>query len=405
MLALRDPIHVYVRADELESAVLRTRPLQRLRWVRQLGLAHLVFPGAEHSRFSHALGAMELAGRVYDALAEKSPDLLDTDPRCPERRRVRLAALVHDVGHAPFSHSAEELFEDGLSHEDMTLRLLRTPELARALEPGASDGVTVEHVARILNGQGAETERLLAQVVSGELDVDKMDYLLRDSLYCGVRYGNYDLGRLLETIVPLRDPATREWGIGIDEGGVHALEALVLARYYMFTQVYFNVTGKVLELHLNEWLAGEGLRWPADPELFLGHDDLDVWSAMRRSPSPHARAIVDREHYLLAFETREHLTAAERDDFTTLVEETRAHFPPGDLLVSNSAKDPHRLSETRVLVRDRDGGLEPMERVSHFIRHLTRIERFRVYARPERADAVRAFLRGRWTQAAQEGAV
>ena len=83
--------------------------------MRQLGLAHLVFPGAEHSRFSHALGAMELAGRVYDALAEKAPDLLDADPRCPERRRVRLAALLHDVGHAPFSHSAEELFEDGLS--------------------------------------------------------------------------------------------------------------------------------------------------------------------------------------------------------------------------------------------------------------------------------------------------
>ena len=146
MLALRDPIHVYVRADELEAAVLATRPLQRLRWVRQLGLAHLVFPGAEHSRFSHALGAMELAGRVYDALAEKAPDLLDSDPRCPERRRVRLAALLHDVGHAPFSHSAEELFEEGLSHEDMTVRLLRLPEVAAAMAGGARQGVTVDAV-------------------------------------------------------------------------------------------------------------------------------------------------------------------------------------------------------------------------------------------------------------------
>jgi HD superfamily phosphohydrolase len=396
MLALRDPIHVYVRADDTEAAVLRTRPVQRLRWVRQLGLAHLVFPGAEHSRFSHALGAMELAGRVYDALAERAPDLLDADARCPERRRVRMAALLHDVGHAPFSHSAEELFEDGLSHEDMTVRLLRTPEVVAALG-GAAREVTVEGVERILTGRGAETERLLAQIVSGELDVDKMDYLLRDSLYCGVRYGNYDLGRLLETIAPLRDPATREWNIGIDEGGVHALEALVLARYYMFTQVYFNVTGKVLELHLNEWLAGEGIRWPSDPARFLEHDDLGVWTAMRRSASPHARAIVERDHFVLAFETREHLTAAERDGFTALQEEARARFDPGDLLVSNSAKDPHRLSETRVLVRDRDGGLEPMQQVSHFIRHLTRIERFRVYARPGRAEEVRAFLRSRWS--------
>ena len=294
MLALRDPIHVYVRADALETAVLATRPLQRLRWVRQLGLAHLVFPGAEHSRFSHALGAMDLAGRVYDALAEKAPDLLDADPRSPERRRVRLAALLHDVGHAPFSHSAEELFEDGLSHEDMTVRLLHTTEVEAAIDRGAGAGVTAGGVERILTGRGTEIERLLAQIVSGELDVDKMDYLLRDSLYCGVRYGNYDLGRLLETITPLRDPATLEWGIGIDEGGVHALEALVLARYYMFTQVYFNVTGKVLELHLNEWLASEGMRWPADPERFLEHDDLGVWSAMRGSASPprarHRRA-------------------------------------------------------------------------------------------------------------------
>jgi HD superfamily phosphohydrolase len=399
MLALRDPIHVYVRADDLEAAVLATRPLQRLRWVRQLGLAHLVFPGAEHSRFSHALGAMELAGRVYDALAEKAPDLLDTDPRNPERRRVRLAALLHDIGHAPFSHSAEELFEDGLSHEDMTARLLHMPEIESAVDR-AGHGVDADSVERILTGRGAEVERLLAQIVSGELDVDKMDYLLRDSLYCGVRYGNYDLGRLLETITPLRDPATLEWGIGIDEGGVHALEALVLARYYMFTQVYFNVTGKVLELHLNEWLASEGIRWPATPERFLQHDDLAVWSAMRGSASHHARAIVERDHYALAFETREHTTAAERESFLALVEEARARFDSGDLLVSNSAKDPHRLGETTVLVRDRDGALGKMQDVSHFIRHLTRIERFRVYARPQRADAVRAFLRARWTPAA-----
>jgi HD superfamily phosphohydrolase len=397
MLALRDPIHVYVRADDLEAAVLATRPLQRLRWVRQLGLAQLVFPGAEHSRFSHALGAMELAGRVYDALAEKAPDLLDADRRSPERRRVRLAALVHDVGHAPFSHSAEELFEDGLSHEDMTIRLLHTPEVEAAIDRAGIDGVDAASVERILTGRGAEIEPLLAQIVSGELDVDKMDYLLRDSLYCGVRYGNYDLGRLLETITPLRDPATLDWGIGIDEGGVHALEALVLARYYMFTQVYFNVTGKVLELHLNEWLAGEGIRWPADASRFLEHDDLGVWAAMRRSTSHHARAIVERDHYALAFETREHTTAAERESFLALVEEARARFEPGDLLVSNSAKDPHRLGEVTVLVRDRDGALEKMQDVSHFIRHLTRIERFRVYARPERADAVRAFLRARWT--------
>ena len=376
--------------------------MQRLRWVRQLGLTHLVFPGGEHSRFSHALGAMELAGRVYDALAEKAPELLEPDQRAPQRRLVRIAALLHDIGHAPFSHSAEELFEEGLSHEDMTLRLLHTPEIETLLEQD-SDGVDVMRVARILSGQGAEAERLMAQIVSGELDADKMDYLLRDSLFCGVRYGSYDLGRLLETITPLRDPGSGEWDIGIDEGGVHALEALVLARYYMFTQVYFNVTGKALELHLNEWLKTREVRWPADPELFLKEDDVTVWSAMRASKSRHARAILERDHYLLAFETREHLSKEERARFGGLLAALEERFLPGDLLVSNSAKDPHRLGETRVLVRDRDGGLEPMERVSHFIRHLTRIDRFRVYTRQDCVEEVKALSRQRWSELGVRG--
>lgn len=394
-LSIRDPVHVYIRADELEAALVKTRPMQRLRWVRQLGLTHLVFPGGEHSRFSHALGAMELAGRVYDALAEKEPQLLEPDQRAPQRRLVRIAALLHDIGHAPFSHSAEELFEEGLNHEDMTVRLLHGSEIATVLEQ-ASDGIDLAGVKRILTGRGAEAERLLAQIVSGELDADKMDYLLRDSLYCGVRYGSYDLGRLLETMTPLRDPVSGEWDIGIDEGGVHALEALVLARYYMFTQVYFNVTGKVLELHLNEWLRTREIRWPADPMLFLEEDDVTVWSAMRESKSDHARAILDRNHYLLAFETREHLSNEERARFGDLLCTLEERFTPGDLLVSNSAKDPHRLGETRVLVRDRDGGLEPMEDVSHFIKHLTRIDRFRIYTRRDCVEEVKKLSRERW---------
>jgi hypothetical protein len=396
MLALRDPIHDYIRLDDLEASVMMSPALQRLRWVRQLGLGHLVFPGAEHSRFGHALGAMTLAGRLYDSLAAKAPELLDPDPRSPQRRLVRLAALLHDVGHAPFSHSSEELFEGGIDHEQMTQRLLQMPELADRFE-GAAAGVGIEAVSRILSGSGDGTEQLLSQIVSGEMDVDKMDYLLRDSHYCGVRYGNYDLGRLLETTVPLQDPATGSWGLGVEEGGVHAFEALVLARYYMFTQVYFNVTGKALELHLTEWLKKNEALWPADPALFLAHDDLSVWSKLREAPNdPHARAILQRDHYALAFETKEHLSGAERQRFTSVLSEVAEQVAAGEILVSNSAKDPHRLGESRVLVRNADGHLTPMQEVSHFIRHLTRIERFRVYTVPDRREAIGAMFRERW---------
>ena len=399
MLTIRDPIHGFIRTDPLEAALIASRPVQRLRYVHQLGLTSLVFPGAEHSRFAHALGAMELAGRVYDALAAKGEGLLPVRRASHPRRLVRAAALLHDVGHAPFSHSAEELFEAGLDHEAMSRRILALPELAEVFAAhgeGRGGALTPGQVAALLAGGEDEVGRLLAQVVSGELDVDKMDYLLRDSLYCGVRYGSYDLDRLLDTLVLLPDPERGGWGIGIEAGGVHAAEALVMARYYMFTQVYFNPTGKALELHLNEWLEERGARWPADPAAFLDEDDVTVLAALRGSASPHARAVVERSHFPLAFETGEHLTPDERDRFEALLADLRRRFPRGEMLVSHSAKDPHRFEQSGVLVRHRDGSLQPMSEASQFIRHLGRIERFRVYCPAARCDEVAAALRRAW---------
>ena len=396
MLSLRDPVHGFVRADRLEAALVNSRPVQRLRFIHQLGLSYLVFPGAEHSRFSHVLGAMHLAGRAYDALAAKSSGLLDPAPDAPARRLVRAAALLHDLGHAPFSHSAEDLFEQALDHEEMTRRLFTLPEI-EAIFAAEGRGLTTADVARLLAGSAHQpAERLLSQIVSSELDADKMDYLLRDSLFCGVRYGSYDLDRVLDTILPLRDPETGAWGIGVEEGGVHAVEALVLARYYMFTQVYFNVTGKALELHLNEWLREGGRRWPADPVAFLAHDDVSVLSQMRSAPGPHAAAIARRAAYPLAYETREHLEAAEKSEFEAFLPELRSEFGESSILVSNSAKDPHRLLRSRVLVRRHDGSLEPMAEASNFIRHMTRIDRYRVYTPPALRGAVGEALRRRF---------
>jgi HD superfamily phosphohydrolase len=397
MLSLRDPIHGFIRADPLEAALINSRPLQRLRSIRQLGFAHLVFPGAEHSRFSHALGAMELAGRVYDALAPKSQGLLPYTHDARSRRLVRAAALLHDIGHAPFSHSAEDLFEGGIDHEEMTRRLLAVGEVEAAFDRHGH-GIEAADVAALLAGQGDDEGRLLCQIVSGELDVDKMDYLLRDSLYCGVRYGTYDLERVLDTLIPIADPETGAWGLGVDEGGIHAIEALVLARYYMFTQVYFNVPGKALELHLNAWLAAEGRRWPSDAERFLREDDTTVTVEMRRSGNVHARAIVEREQFPLAFETREHLRPAEKSAFEALLPRLRDHFAGEPLLVSNASKDPHRLVRSRVWARRHDGSLEPLADASAIMRHMTRIERYRVYAPRGRRDEVGSWLRAAWSR-------
>jgi len=397
-LSVRDPVHGFIRADALEAALINSRVVQRLRFIHQLGFTFLVFPGAEHSRFSHVLGAMHLAGRLYDALCVKSDGLLPGGTRSRERRLVRAAALLHDIGHAPFSHSAEGLFAGGIDHEEMTRRLLALPEIGD-LFARHGDGITPADVEQLLAGGSRPTDRLLARMISGELDVDKMDYLLRDSLFCGVRYGSFDLERLLDTVVPLEDPETGVWGVGVEEGGVHALEALVMARYYMFTQVYFNVTGKALELHLNQWLLDNGERWAADPEGFLHQDDVSVWAAMRHSESLHARALVEREHFPVAFETREHLPKEDKERFEALLPELAGRFGAGNLLISNSAKDPHRMRSSRVLVRRFDGTLEPMEKASHFIRHLTRIDRYRIYTPAPLRAPVATLLRERWGSA------
>ncbi|MEM1177861.1 MAG: HD domain-containing protein [Acidobacteriota bacterium] len=386
MYSIRDPIHGFIRVDPLEAALLDSRPMQRLRFIHQLGLTFLVFPGAEHSRFSHALGTMHLAGRVYDAVADKSRGELPIGSMARERRLVRAAALLHDIGHAPFSHSAEDLFEGGIDHEDMTGLLLESEEMQDVFRRHG-DGLTSQDVHRVLSKSGTGFDHLLSQIVTSELDVDKMDYLLRDSLYCGVQYGSYDLERLIEMVEPVLDPNDNRWRVGFAHGGVHALEALVMARYYMFTQVYFNETSKVMELHFAEWLRRRGIEWPSDPEAFLEHDDLKVLTDMRQSDDPHARAIVHRERFSLAHETAEHLGPEDRQRFLDLVPTLREEF--GDqLLIDNSAKDPHRLEKNRVWVRRFDGSLQPISEASDFIGKLSRIECFRVYSPKALRDQV-----------------
>ncbi len=390
MLSFRDPIHGFIRADELETALIQSRPMQRLRFIRQLGWTFLVFPGAEHSRFSHVLGTMHLAGRVYDALAAKSGGRVPAGRRSLERRLVRVAALLHDVGHAPFSHSAEDLFAEPIDHEEMTRRLIDAPELQEIFDRHGA-GLDGRQVQQVLSRGTEGPRQLLSDIVTSELDVDKMDYLRRDSLYCGVEYGSYDLERLIDTVAPIEDP-TGQWRIGVDYGGVHALEALVMARYYMFTQVYFNVTGKAMELHYAEWLRAAGIRWPAEAEAFLQHDDVSVYETMRRSQNRHARALVERERYALAFETGEHLTADEQRRLAELIPRLEKRFGRDNLLIDHSAKDPHRLEAKRVLVRRYDGTLQPMTEASDFIRHMSRINTYRIYApealRREVADEV-----------------
>ncbi len=271
---IRDPIHVFVRIESDERAVVDSDFFQRLRHLHQLAFSFLVYPGATHRRFEHSLGAMELAGRVFDVLTTRresqgiGPRYLTAVSGTPVlAARLVMAALCHDIGHLPFSHAAEhELLPDEWTHERLSVAIIKSEpfkELWRRMTPP----LRTEDVVKLAVGQRKATEyefspwdSLMAEIVVGDVfGVDRMDYLLRDSHHVGVAYGKFDHYRLIDTLRILSRDG-EEPTLGIEEGGLHSAEALVLARYFMFSQVYLHQARRVYDIHLQDflrdWLPG-----------------------------------------------------------------------------------------------------------------------------------------------------
>ena len=222
---VRDPLWNNIRLDAEALAVLDTPAFQRLRYVRQLGHAFLVYPGATHTRFEHALGAYHLARRAIAQLGESG-----AAPDAATARTLRLAALLHDVGHYPFSHALEEA---GLpSHEILAEQHLGSGELGVVL---ADAGVTPGSLLPLIQGT---SDHPLAGLISGGLDVDKLDYLSRDAMMCGVPYGVIDVERLLASLTVTATDGGRR--IALLEKGLTALESLLFARYQMYRNVYWH---------------------------------------------------------------------------------------------------------------------------------------------------------------------
>lgn len=234
MITIRDPLWDTIRLDPVAVRIMDSASFQRLRYIRQLGLAYLVYPGATHTRFDHALGVYHLATRALAALEEQG--MLEGVP-AEERRLVPLAALLHDIGHYPFSHAVEELEADWIPghHEALVGRFLADPAIAAALEEVAPDGPG--RVEELIRGRSSSP---LQGLVSGSLDLDKIEYLKRDARFCGVPYGEVDVDRLLSALVVLTDPATGRREVGVGEKGVAALESLLFSKYQMFRNVYWH---------------------------------------------------------------------------------------------------------------------------------------------------------------------
>ena len=331
-----DPIHRFIELDAGEVALLEAPAVQRLRRLRQLGLAYLAFPSAEHSRFTHALGALAIGTRALEAIHAYSPGAFASERDYAEQRRLlRASLLLHDVGHGPFSHACEAVL--GIRHEQRTERILARAEIAQQL---AAIDVDAAEVLALITGTSTRYP-VLRELVSGpNLDADRMDYLLRDAYFTGVVNGRYDVEQLIASLRVFDHDGRQE--LGVDGRGVVALESFVLARYWMFATIYFHHTTRAFERVLR---AGLEELWPdpraLDPiEEFLAWDDFRVVDAMRTSDSEAARGLRERVTvYGLAAEFN-----AERDLVTYEACERELRAAYGDAVWSDSQEQLlHRL--------------------------------------------------------------
>ena len=291
---IRDPLWNNIILDDLAIRLVDTRAFQRLRYVRQLGLAYLVYPGATHTRFEHALGAWHLAGRTIELLQARGDLKREHEG---EARVVATAALLHDIGHYPFSHALEEI--GAPHHEDVAGALLTRGEIADVLRETIGKDAP-ERVVELIRGKSTNA---LQGLISGSLDLDKIEYLKRDALMCGVPYGEIDVDRLIHSLTLVTDPANGRTVIGVSEKGLAALESLLFAKYQMYRNVYWHHAVRSATAMYKRLVAdaieGGALRVG---ELASFSDESLLHQLEERAPSPLLRGLRERRLFKRAFE-------------------------------------------------------------------------------------------------------
>ncbi|WP_274355844.1 HD domain-containing protein [Ligilactobacillus salivarius] len=264
---LRDPIHNYIYIQhQVILDLINTREFQRLRRIRQLGVANYVFHGAEHSRFTHSVGVYEITRKICDLFQrnypskEKGDGLWNDD----ERLVALCAALLHDVGHGAYSHTFEHIFHT--NHEKMTTEIITSShsEVNAVLRKVAPD--FPEKVASVIEKSYPNPQ--VVQMISSQIDADRMDYLLRDSYFTGTNYGTFDLTRILRVMKPYAD------GISFDMSGMHAVEDYIVSRFQMYQQVYFHPVSRSIEVILSHLLKRAKYLYKNGKTNYLGPTNL-----------------------------------------------------------------------------------------------------------------------------------
>lgn len=329
---VRDPLHGAIGVETHELRILDHPLFQRLRHIKQLGFSDLSFPGATHTRYLHSAGTMHLAGRAFDAIMDdpSTPEIPSTR-KAELRRLVRTAALLHDIGHAPFSHATEFAMpsvgsldipayrgrsdvyppEQQATHEDYTIKILTDSSLTAAIE--ADGGPSALAVAGLVDSQlkvdpacyqavGLDWRPLLQQLISSELDVDRMDYLRRDSHYAGVEYGVFDLTWLLGNLCS--HVRSGRVYLALKGRALYTFDDFLIARYHMFLMVYYHYRSVAYEEMLRRYFdsGGDGYQLPSDIESYSHADDHHLVNHLRQSEDSWARRIIERREYKLLVE-------------------------------------------------------------------------------------------------------
>ncbi len=417
-MRIRDPIHGTIPVSDDERAVVDSLHYQRLRHIRQLGFGDLAFPGATHTRHAHSLGAMHVASRLFDAVAAS----VGLSPTVSERLRaaVRLAVLCHDLGHMPLSHASEKIappraalalprwLKTGgaqASHEDFTAKILLDSAITQVVrEQFGRYDLDPESVVALITGDsppggtrfvhdGLDWLPLLRAIVSGELDADRMDYLLRDSFYTGVNYGRYDLDWIVQNLQAAQKDGRAY--LALSKAAAFAFEDFLLSRYHMFLSVYYHHTSVSFDDMLRRYYedAPGEFEIPADPEQFLFCDDVALAQTLRQSKSSWAKRIVQRRGYKLLAQFTERDQGYDVKALTQALGAANVdHFSLESLGVLS--KYFQEGAEPSLYIVDRSTGrlTEVSKYTPLYQRYSSAVRLSRVYVRPDQIDQARKQL-------------